>query len=234
MIEGSPPRPHQVEGLHEPPRSHEIERLASALQDPTRRRILLALIRDGEPRTVDELSELVGVHRTVAFNHLERLTDLEYLEKSQRRGRLGKPASLYSVRLGVLSMSYPARQFVALASIVATGLIALGDDAVAAAKDAGVRFGEEMALPGARSIAEALLAVRWLGADYDVDGARILAANCIFLEACNEARSIVCGVHAGILEGALRGAGIAATVEPQGPVPPHGCAYAVTRPKRAA
>ena len=170
----------------------------------------------------------------MAFTHLERLTDLGYLEKGQRRGRLGKPAALYSVRLGVLSMSYPARQFATLASILATGLVGLGDQGSAVAKQAGLRFGEHLALTEARSTAEALLPLGWFGADYSVDGDRILAGNCIFLEACHQAREVVCGVHAGILEGVLGGAGITAGVDPQGPPPPRGCAYLLTRPASAA
>ncbi len=234
VTEGLHQHPRQVETLNDPPRSDEIERLVTALHDPTRRRILLALLRDRTPRTVDELSHLAGVHRTVAFTHLERLTDLGYLEKSRRRGRLGKPASLYSVRAGVLSMSYPPRQFVTLTSILANGLISLGNQGSTVAKEAAVRFGEQLAVPGASSVAEALLPLRRFGADYGVDGDRILAGNCIFLEACTQAREMVCRVQAGILEGALRGAGISAAVEPQGPLPLHGCAYVLTHPKRAA
>jgi predicted ArsR family transcriptional regulator len=206
-----------------------IERLVTALQDPTRRLIFLSLVRDGEPRTIDDLAELVGVHRTVAFTHLERLADLGYLEKSQRRGRLGKPASLYSAKPGVLSFTYPARQYVALAGILAAGVHSVGDAAPGAAKAAGVRFGEDAARPGARSVVEALTPLDALGADYSVEGERILAGNCIFLEACDQAREVICSAQAGILEGALCAAGIEATVVPEGPLPTRGCAYRLTR-----
>jgi predicted ArsR family transcriptional regulator len=212
----------------------DVERLVTALQDPTRRRMLLGLVRDGEPRTIDDLAQLAGVHRTVAFTHLERLADLGYLEKSQRRGRLGKPASLYSAKRGVLSMTYPARQFAALASILAAGVNGLGAHAPAVAKAAGLRFGEDAARPGARSVAEALTHLEGLGADYRVEGDQIVAGNCIFLEACNDAREVICGVQAGILEGALRGAGIKASIEPRGPIPANGCAYLLTRAESRA
>jgi predicted ArsR family transcriptional regulator len=212
----------------EPSASGDVERLVTALQDPTRRRILLSLVGDGGPRTIDDLAELVGVHRTVAFTHLERLADLGYLEKSQRRGRLGKPASLYSARPGVLSFTYPARQFVALASILAAGVTSLGDAAPGVAKAAGLRFGEDAARQGARSVVEAIAPLDSLGADYRVEGERILAGNCIFLEACDQAREVICAAQAGILEGALHAAGIAGTVLPEGPLPTRGCAYRLT------
>jgi predicted ArsR family transcriptional regulator len=225
-IRGNSPKPTSPSA---PSASEAIERLVTALQDPTRRRIFLSLVRDGEPRAIDDLASLVGVHRTVAFTHLERLADLGYLEKSQRRGRLGKPASLYSAKLSVLSFTYPARQYVALAGILAAGVHSVGDAAPQAAKAAGVRFGEDAGRPGARSVDEALASLASLGADYSVGGDRILAGNCIFLEACDQAREVICSAQAGILEGALGTAGIEATVVPEGPLPTRGCAYRLTR-----
>lgn len=69
-----------------PPSPDEVDRFISAIQDATRRRMLFALLRDDGPRTVDEMAALTGVHRTGAFDHLERLVDLGFLDKSQRRG----------------------------------------------------------------------------------------------------------------------------------------------------
>ena len=210
-------------------RPEGVDRLATALQDPTRRRILLDLVSHGESRTIDDVARLVRVHRTVVFTHLERLTDLGYLEKTQRRGRLGKPASLYSAKPSVLSMTYPARQFVALATILAAWFADLGPDARGAAKAAGRSFGEDVAAsPQVRSVAEALSALDALGADYTMQGDQILAGNCVFLEACRDAREVVCNVQAGILEGALCRGGIAATIEPRGPIPGNGCSYQLT------
>jgi hypothetical protein len=50
----------------------------------------------------------------------------------------------------------------------------------------------------------------------------------IFLEACDEAREVICAAQAGILERALHAAGIAGTVLPEGPLPTRGCAYRLT------
>jgi predicted ArsR family transcriptional regulator len=217
----------------EPSVPADVERLVTALQDPTRRRIFLSLVRDGGSRTIDDLAELVGVHRTVAFTHLERLADLGYLEKSQRRGRLGKPASLYSAKPAVLSFTYPPRQFVALAAILAAGVRSVGGAAPAAAKAAGMRFGEDAGRAGARSVEEALAPLASLGADYSVGDERILAGNCIFLEACDQAREVICSAQAGILEGVLGAAGIEATVVPEGPLPTRGCSYRLTHRRTA-
>ncbi|RPJ12400.1 MAG: ArsR family transcriptional regulator, partial [Actinobacteria bacterium] len=64
----------------------EIDRTISALQDPTRRRILLDFYVHQAEWTTAEVAEAVGVHRTVAHAHLERLVALGYLVSGQRRG----------------------------------------------------------------------------------------------------------------------------------------------------
>ncbi|HET9051858.1 MAG TPA: helix-turn-helix domain-containing protein [Candidatus Dormibacteraeota bacterium] len=207
----------------------DLERTVSALRDPTRRTILLSILRDREARTVDDVAAEAGVHRTVAFGHLERLVDLGYLEKGKRRSRVGKPAALYAAATGPLSVQYPARQFEMLASLLASGLGALGDAGVDVARDAGRRFGESCAARRASTVAEALVPLAVLGAEHSVEGGEIVATNCVFLEACAAAPGVVCALHAGILEGALHGAGLHARVDCSGARPPAGCAFAVTR-----
>lgn len=217
-------------GLAAPaPAASDLGRTISALQDPTRRAILLAFLRDQRPRTVDDAAQLAGVHRTVAFGHLERLTDLGFLAKGKRRGRLGKPAALYAPRESILSVQYPVRQFVVLAGLLASVLANLGPEGPEAAKAAGRRFGEDLAGSKARSVDDALAPVQVLGGEYSVEGDRVHADNCIFFEACSQASQVICGLHAGILQGALRGAGMTLTVKPAGHVAPFSCDYELTR-----
>ena len=207
----------------------ELERTVGALRDPTRRSIMLSLLRDRTPRTVDEIAEMAGVHRTVAFGHLERLVDLGFLEKGKRRSGVGKPAALYGPGPSPLSLQYPARQFVVLAGLLASALGSLGETGVDLARDAGRRLGEGAAPRRRGSVPEALDAIGFLGAEHAVDGEEIVAANCVFLDACAGSPQVVCALHAGILEGALSAAGIPARVEARGPVPPAGCAFRVVR-----
>jgi predicted ArsR family transcriptional regulator len=204
-----------------------VERLIAAMQDGTRRAMLLALVEDGRPRTVDELAALAGVHRTVAFTHAERLVDLGYLEKTSRRGRVGKPAAVYTFRRAPIGFSCPDRQFELLAGLLAEGLGASGRKGLARAREAGRRFGRAQARPGSSGAARALAGLEPLGARYRVDGDRVVAGNCVFLEACSRAPAVVCSLHAGILEGALEGSGVAARVEPRGPVDTRACAFSL-------
>ena len=218
------------EALREAPHSDDVDGLAVAIQDPTRRRILLALVHDGRPRTVDEVAAVVGVHRTVAFGHLERLAALGHLEKRQRRGRRGKPASLYSIRTPLLSLSYPARQFRLLAGLLGAGLSDLGERGRAAARDRGRRFGATLAGGPATTVVAALRPLDAAGMEYTVDGDDVSTAGCVFREACDEARDVVCTLHAGVLEGALGAAGIEMRVEPRGPAHVSGCHFRLVEP----
>ena len=218
------------EALREAPRTDNVDGLAAAIQDPTRRRILLALVHDGGARTVDEVAEVAGVHRTVAFGHLERLVALGYLEKRRRRGRRGKPASLYSIRTPLLSMSYPIRQFRVLAGLLGAGLAELGERGRSVARGCGRRFGASLARGPARSIAAALRPLDEVGMDYTVKGDDVSTTACVFREACDEARDVVCTLHAGVLEGALGAAGIEMSVEPRGPVHMSGCHFRLAAP----
>ncbi len=202
-----------------------IERLVGALQDPTRRGILLAFYDDPRPRTVDEVAALAGVHRTVAFGHLERLAALGYLATSQRRGVPGKPANLYSLAAGPLELHHPARQFAVLAGLLAAGLEQLGDAGVTAAREAGRRHAARLCYEPAGSPVAALRPLALLGGSYVVEGDRVLARNCIFREACAEAPRVVCQLHAGMIEGALQGGGQAQRVEALGGSGEVPCAY---------
>ena len=206
----------------------ELERTIAAVADPTRRGILLGFLHDATPRTVDEVAESAGVHRTVAFGHLERLAGLGYLVKSKRRGRLGKPAALYSPSVGVLSVQLPARQHLLLGTLLAAGLEGLGEHGQELARSAGLGLGARLGPPPGATVAEALEPLQALGGDYRTQGTRIVAGTCIFREACVEAPAVVCGLHAGILEGALRGAGIEVRVLPAPHPATGGCSFRLT------
>jgi predicted ArsR family transcriptional regulator len=188
----------------------ELERFADAVGERTRRRILLALYNDPSPRTVDDVAAGAGVHRTVAFNHLERLVALGYLVTDLRRGLPGKPAKLYRAA-GRLDVTHPQRRFAELAPLLAGALGGLGAAGKAAARKAGRRFGSRL-----ESLDD-------MGADYVVEPGLITARNCVFREACDCAREVVCNLHAGLLEGALQHA----HVEPAGPLGTGGCRFVI-------
>lgn len=209
----------------------EIDRVVDALQDSTRRGILLSFYSNPVPRTVDEVAQEVGVHRTVAFSHLERLAALGYLSTGQRRGRLGKPAKLYHLEDRPIQLSHPPRHFARLASLLASGLRVLGDTGTRAAREAGYRHGASLIARRVSSVEAALDQLAPLGAAYSFDGSDVVVANnCVFREACEVEPEVICQLHAGLLEGALQAGGIPRRVdvsEHHDSSPRH-CAYRLT------
>src|ERR1700716_1046651 len=99
--------------------------LIRALADPTRRRILTSLQARPEAVTVDEVAEAQGIHRTVAFEHLELLARPGLLVRGPRSGSPGRPARTYRFGGEAAEVSYPPRQHRLLAGLLA-GAVARG------------------------------------------------------------------------------------------------------------
>jgi predicted ArsR family transcriptional regulator len=211
-----------------PNEASEIERAISALQDRTRRRILLDFYVHQPEWTVDDAAKAAGVHRTVAHGHLERLVALGYLVVGQRRGKSGKPANLYRLADQQIDFSFPVRRFARLASLLAEGLQTRGLEGVEAARVAGRRYGASLVSKPAKSPQSVLRELAPLGADYVIaDDDQVLARNCIFRQACVVAGDVVCELHAGLLEGAFQQAGLDVRTEALRNYAERGCAYRV-------
>ena len=196
--------------------ANDMERALGALRDFTRRDILLRFYSDPKPRSVDDVARASGIHRSVAFDHLERLVALGYLDVERRRGLPGKPAKIYRLAAGPVQISHPMRRYDLLAQALAS---ALEVDAIA---EAGRTFGRSLARPGVTSPSDALEPMKELGAEYDVErSGRVVCSNCLFAEACRRVPTI-CSFHAGVIEGLT---GLNGGVRPLGFNGSGGCAY---------
>jgi len=204
----------------------DLERAIGALRDFTRRDILLRFYADHRTRGVDEVAREAGIHRSVAFEHLERLVALGYLEVARRRGLPGKPAKLYRLTAGPVQISHPMRRYDVLAEALARSFAEL-QDGEEKIREAGRTLGRGLAVPGARSTSAALEPLIELGGQYEIErDGRIACTNCLFAEVCSRARN-VCLFHAGTIEGLLGADG--ADVDSLGPRGPGACAYHLFR-----
>src|SRR5437879_11400474 len=142
----------------------DMERALGALRDFTRRDILLRFYADRKPRSVDEVAKAASVHRSVAFEHLERLVSLGYLESERRRGLPGKPAKIYRLTAGPVQISHPMRRYDVLAEALARSFEGIGDDGGREKiKLAGRTLGHSLSRPGVASLASALAPLLALG-----------------------------------------------------------------------
>ena len=200
-----------------------MERALGALRDFTRRDILLRFYSDRRARSVDDVAHAAGIHRSVAFDHLERLVALGYLEVERRRGLPGKPAKIYRLTAGPLQISHPMRRYDVLAEALAASM---GDKD--AFRQAGRALGRSLAVPGASSLTAALEPLTEMGGDYEVGRAgRVDCLNCLFAEVCQRVPD-VCSFHAGVIEALSGGDGRESEVKSLGFREEGGCAYFVT------
>lgn len=210
-----------------------MERALGALRDFTRRDILLRFYADRKPRSVEQVSREANVHRSVAFEHLERLVALGYVESERRRGFPGKPAKIYRLTAGPVQISHPMRRYDVLAEALANEFQRLGDSGTKAIRQAGRALGVALARPQARSASAALEPLTEMGGQYEIGPAgAIECTNCLFAEVCRRT-PVICGFHAGLLDGLLESTPTAANVEALGHRDPNGCAYVIHRKDRA-
>jgi predicted ArsR family transcriptional regulator len=207
----------------------DMERALGALRDFTRRDILLRFYSDHRARRVEEVAKEAGVHRSVAFEHLERLVALGYLESERRRGFPGKPAKIYRLTAGPLQISHPMRRYDVLAEALARELQRLGDVGLNAIRQAGRAQGVALGRPDARSVTNALEPIMDLGGEYVIGpSGNVECGNCLFAEVCRRT-PVICSFHAGLLEGLLDRSSARGSVEALGHRDPNGCAYVVHR-----
>jgi predicted ArsR family transcriptional regulator len=201
----------------------EVRRLA-ALDEPIRRRLFDYVRRSAEPVGREEAAEAVGIGRSLAAYHLDKLADERLLASTYRRraGRsgpgAGRPAKLYTAPEAEVSVSVPARDYEFVAHLLAeaaeadpTGETLAGLQAVAGRT--GRHLGE-----GLRG--DALLdALANRGYEPFEDEAGVIRlANCPFHRLAADHRDLVCGMNQAYLQGLLEGLqrdDVAATLEPE-------------------
>ena len=104
--------------------SQSIGDLTSALGDPTRRGIYIAVREAPEPATASQIADLFSIHPNVARHHLDRLAEDGYLEITRRRpdGKsgpgAGRPAKCYTATAKEIDLHFPARRYDLLSELL--------------------------------------------------------------------------------------------------------------------
>ncbi|HET7487403.1 MAG TPA: transcriptional regulator [Acidimicrobiales bacterium] len=183
------------------------------LSDPLRRDLYRYVAGQDAEVGRDDAAAAVGVGRSLAAFHLDKLVERGLLDATYRRlsGRTGpgsgRPAKLYRRSARDHSMSVPARRYDVAARLLAEG-IEEGSPAEAAR-----RFGREAgagrALPARAGRRRRLAAVAGALDEYGYEpvlgpGA-VLLRNCPFHALVEDHRPLVCGMSLALLEGLLEG-----------------------------
>ena len=206
------------------PRAHRV------LAGVSRVAVLEVLRRAARPLPVPEIADQVGLHPNTVRTHLDLLVQHGHARAEvERRSGPGRPRLVYA------ATGRPAedetRNYRLLAQILAGHLAMSSPHPAATAVAAGRAFGSSLA-DGSRSADGAepdplarlveLLAAIGFEPEPAPDGQTIRLHHCPFREMAEENRDLVCGVHLGLMQGALGvlGAPVSATrllpfVEPE-------------------
>jgi predicted ArsR family transcriptional regulator len=190
--------------------------VVAVLDDPVRRRLYeyVALQPHGVSR--NEAAQAVGIQRTLAAFHLDRLAEAGLVSVTFRRpeGRTGpgagRPAKLYQRAATEHQVSVPPRDYRSAAELLAEVVDITGAEPQLqrSARSRGAATGRA-ARQQAPAEADGELVVRTLAAQgYQPyrDGADIRLRNCPFHVLADRYPPLICGMNLALLEGLLAGA----------------------------
>jgi predicted ArsR family transcriptional regulator len=198
----------------------QIDALA-ALADPRRRAVYEYVAAAGAACSRDQVAEALGIGRTLAAHHLDKLAEAGLLDVAFARlgGRsgpgAGRPSKVYRRSAAEHSVSLPPRGYRVLAEVFAEAVSEAGVEPALYA--AARRTGERLA--GSDSAEETL---RGLGYEPYADGEVWRLRNCPFDAVARTHPGAVCGANLALLRGAL---GDGARIDPR----PDGCCVVVDR-----
>jgi predicted ArsR family transcriptional regulator len=220
----------------ESPRDADITRLA-ALDDPLRRRLYDLVAESPEPVGRERAATAMGIGRTLAAYHLDKLVDQGLLTASYERpeGRAGpgagRPAKLYVRADREIAVSMPQREYELAAGLLAA---AAEEDETGAATErlheVAARAGRAAggSLPRSRSVEDALRE-RGYGPFRDEAGV-LRARNCPFHRLAGQHRDLVCGMNVAFVRGLVEGLGGTGAEVSLDPQPGRCCVALAPRP----
>lgn len=209
--------------------SDEVLNTVAVLGDPVRRRLYQAVVAVPTAVGRDAAAAAVGVSRSLAAFHLDRLVEAGLLSVTYQRlsGRsgpgAGRPAKLYQRAPGEREVSLPPRSYDSVARLLADVVERAGLDRElqSAARQAGAG-----ATSGGSRDPETELRER--GYEPYWDQATLRLHNCPFRLLTEEFPALICGMNLALVEGMLPGCtgggGWTAVLDP---LPEEGCCVAL-------
>jgi predicted ArsR family transcriptional regulator len=206
----------------------EIERLA-LLEDPVRRALYQHVVRQADYVGRDQAAGAIGVSRSLAAFHLDKLAEEGLLEITYRRppGRngpgAGRPAKLYRRSRQQVSVNLPPRDYELLAEVLAGALDGpLPDEVARGLTEAARRAGRALAVEALRSAGDrtpmeaGLEVLRRRGFEPAPEDGWVSLRNCPFQAVAALHEDLVCPLNKALLE-AFTGALGAGDVDVQTP-----------------
>lgn len=182
----------------------------TSLDDPIRRQLHEYLLERDLPVSREDAAAAVGISRTLAAYHLDKLADAGLLAVSYQRpaGRngpgAGRPAKLYTRTTREIVVSVPPRDYLLLAQLLVSSIEHDTGGAVRSALNTAARdTGRQAAVEAAGDMMAALRDCGYLP-DADDDGC-ITLRNCPFHSVAKDHLEIVCGLNLQLIGGVVEG-----------------------------
>jgi predicted ArsR family transcriptional regulator len=221
-----------------------------ALQEPVRRALYLHIASARDDVSRDQAAEAVGIQRSLAAFHLDKLVEAGLLETTFRRltGRTGpgagRPAKLYRRASSEHAISLPPRQYDLAAELLAEAVEQADDrparsTLVEVARRFGRRVGDELRgrltsrASRERRLAAVMEALEGYGYEPRREGGAVRLGNCPFHALAEGHRDLVCGMNHALIEGVTEGVDGGALEARQDPRPGECCVTVAVRKKRA-
>lgn len=185
--------------------ARQLDPLCS-LDDPTRRRLYDYVAAQHGPVTRDQASEGLGIERSTAAYHLDKLVEEDLLAVSFARpeGRTGpgagRPAKHYERSDAEFSVSVPPRDYRLAAELLAR---AAETDATGAVREAlhraAAELGRELAPARGGGCSDLLEHLARQGFEPYRDGDVVRLRNCPFHRLAREHTELICGMNLAML-----------------------------------
>jgi predicted ArsR family transcriptional regulator len=186
------------------------------LHDPARRALYEYVVSTGREVGRNEAAEAVGMQRTLAAFHLDRLAEAGLLEVSSRRLNArsgpgaGRPAKLYRRAETEHTVSVPPRDYARAASLLAETLERNGGEQQLFTLSHARGAAEAQSLHDVAALRDELQRRGYAPyLDPETQTQTLRLRNCPFHALAQEFAVLACGMNLALLEGMLEGAGLA-------------------------
>lgn len=190
--------------------------VAKSFGDPTRRAILIAIRESSEPLAASDISDMFGIHRTVARHHLNLLAAEGFVTSAAATDPrpVGRPAKRYRAGTRELHLDYPPRNSNLLVELLTHVVETAGpDDKGEVAYRFGQNYGQELAAELGESTAGgfdgAIITVADImrgigfGARAENDAGQLLTSHCPFGAYALDHPEVVCSFDRGMVAGLM-------------------------------
>ena len=205
----------------------DLEAIA-LLQDAARRSLYEYVVGQGREVGRNEAAEAVGLQRTLAAFHLDRLAEAGLVDVTFRRpaGRAGpgagRPAKLYRRTAAEHQVSVPPRDYRGAAELLAEVVDVTGaePELQRSARTRGAAAGRAARRDAPREPDSDLVTGTLSAQGYQPyrDGAEVRLRNCPFHVLASRYPPLICGMNLALVEGLLEGAAVttlAARLDPR-------------------